>query len=154
MLSIFAFCCQNQDSRLIYCNIAWQTWQYVDTYKVSQIWTQIYRNQKILNNQDFSVKIWNFKNTKYNNHALNLGCFFRGCLFGVHCLEVKKGGLCTIRNKCNMGVTKITPMLHPFYKLCPSPSSLFVHPKWLILFLPHHTIDQCLNAFNYTRLIM
>jgi hypothetical protein len=24
--SIFAFCCQNQDSRLIYCNTTWETW--------------------------------------------------------------------------------------------------------------------------------
>lgn len=54
----FAFCCQNQDSRLIYCNTTWQTWQCVNTYKASKIWTQIYRNQKILNNQDFSVNIW------------------------------------------------------------------------------------------------
>ncbi len=126
--SIFAFCCQNQDSRLIYCNTTWQTWQCVDPYKVSQIWIQIYRNQKILNNQ----------NTKYNNHALNLGCFFKGCCLGCIVWRCRTGDCAQLEKKCNMGVTRITPMLHPFYQLCPSPPLSLCTPNgWFCFF---HTI--------------
>lgn len=110
----FAFCCQNQDSRLIYCNTTWQTWQCVNTYKASKIWTQIYRNQKILNNQDLVLTFENFKNTKYNNHALNLGCFFMVCYLGCIVWGCRKGDCTLLAKKVQYGSYNNNTYVAPF----------------------------------------